>query len=186
MIKENKMWVGVTPMTKDMHFIVPQDYIDSAQEMQRDTALTVENGQVLGRSPAIWFTNLDHNKRHLPMDLYNNYSPEEYPKYDNYDAINVDKTTDIPMDYDGVMGVPITFLDKYCPEQFEIVEFRKGVDGKDLVYSTLSTPPYNTAILQNTHPSMPIAGLMNNPKDTRVNGKSKYARILIRQRQYQE
>ncbi len=68
-----------------------------------------------------WFTNLDHKKRHEPLDLYKRYTPEEYPKYDNYDAINVDKTSEIPMDYDGVIGVPITFLDKYSPDQFEIL-----------------------------------------------------------------
>lgn len=68
-----------------------------------------------------WFTNLDHNKRHEELILYKKYNPEEYPKYDNYNAINVNKVADIPCDYDGVMGVPITFLDKYNPEQFEIV-----------------------------------------------------------------
>ena len=82
-----------------------------------------------------WFTNLDIKKRHENLILYKHYSPEEYPKYDNYDAINVDKVSDIPLDYDGVMGVPITFLDKYNPEQFEIVAFRKGEDGKDLVFT---------------------------------------------------
>lgn len=82
-----------------------------------------------------WFTNLDHNKRHEELILYKTYNEKEYPKYDNYDAINVDKVQDIPIDYDGVMGVPITFLDKYCPEQFEIVAFRKGEDGKDLVFT---------------------------------------------------
>ena len=72
-----------------------------------------------------------------PLTLFRSYAaePERYPKYDNYDAINVDKTADIPVDYDGVMGVPISFLDKYCPEQFEIVAFRKGDDGKDLVFT---------------------------------------------------
>ena len=68
-----------------------------------------------------WFTNLDHKKRHEELILFKNYNPDDYPKYDNYDAINVNKTQDIPCDYDGVMGVPITFLDKYNPEQFEIV-----------------------------------------------------------------
>ena len=69
------------------------------------------------------------------MVLWKNYIPEEYPKYDNYDAINVNKYSEIPCDYDGVMGVPITFIDYYCPEQFEIVAFRKGDDGKDLVFT---------------------------------------------------
>lgn len=81
-----------------------------------------------------WYTNVDIPIRHTPMDLYMRYhgNEEHFPKYDNYDAINVDKTCEIPEDYDGVMGVPITFLDKYCPEQFEIIKFRKGNDDKDL------------------------------------------------------
>ena len=82
-----------------------------------------------------WFTNVDIEKRHENMVLFRNYTPEAYPKYDNYDAINVDRTVDIPCDYYGVMGVPITFLSQYNPDQFEIVAFRKGNDGKDLVYS---------------------------------------------------
>jgi hypothetical protein len=68
-----------------------------------------------------WFTNLDHDKRHEDLLLDKKYTPKEYPKYDNYDAINVDKTKDIPIDYEGVMGVPITFLDKFNPNQFEII-----------------------------------------------------------------
>lgn len=72
-------------------------------------------------SGVTWFTNLEIKKRHEDIILYKQYNPEEYPKYDNYDAIEVSKTADIPMDYDGAMGVPITFLDKYNPEQFEII-----------------------------------------------------------------
>lgn len=68
-----------------------------------------------------WFTNLDYKERHEEIILYKKYTPEEYPQYDNYDAININKALEIPSDYDGVMGVPITFLDKYNPEQFEIV-----------------------------------------------------------------
>jgi hypothetical protein len=84
-----------------------------------------------------WFTNVDVDKRHELIDVYREYKghESEYPKYDNYDAINVDKISDIPCDYDGVMGVPITFLDKYNPDQFEIVSFRKGNDGKDVAYT---------------------------------------------------
>jgi hypothetical protein len=86
-------------------------------------------------TPTYWFTNLDVKKRHEELTLYKTYTPEEYPKYDNCDAIEVAKVSDIPMDYDGVMGVPITFLDKHNPDQFEIVRFRKGDDNKDLVYT---------------------------------------------------
>jgi hypothetical protein len=84
----------------------------------------VVDGIVKGRAQACWFTNLDTRKRHNDLILYETYTPDEYPKYDNYDAINVNKTKDIPMDYDGTMGVPVTFLDKYNPDQFEIV----GID----------------------------------------------------------
>ena len=68
-----------------------------------------------------WYTNLDVARRHKQMSFYKKYTPEEYPKYDNYDAINVNYKADIPMDYDGIMGVPVTFLDNYNPDQFEII-----------------------------------------------------------------
>lgn len=83
----------------------------------------IENGKKYAKFGNIcWFTNLDTKKRHEMLPLYKKYFPEEYPKYDNYPAINVDKTADIPYDYDGLMGVPITFLDKYNPEQYEIID----------------------------------------------------------------
>lgn len=82
-----------------------------------------------------WFTNLGIAKRHEKLVLRKKYKPEEYPTYDNYDAINVDKLSDIPVDYNGVMGVPISIMDKYNPDQFEIVGFKKGDDGKDLVFT---------------------------------------------------
>ena len=83
-------------------------------------------------SGVMWFTNLEIPKRNEELVLYRKYNPDDYPKYDNYDAIEVGQTVDIPEDYDGVMGVPITFMDKYCPAQFEIVKFRKGDDERDL------------------------------------------------------
>ena len=84
------------------------------------------NGEIKKFGNICWFTNIPNNKRNQPLDLYRKYNPTDYPKYDNYDAINVDKVTDIPEDYDGVMGVPITFLDKYCPNQFEILALMAG------------------------------------------------------------
>lgn len=128
MIKENKMWLGFGFKGGAGHFM--SNYEDTA------TAGDHRKGMIRV-SGVTWFTNLDISKRHEDIILYKHYSPELYPKYDNYDAINIDKTSDIPVDYDGVMGVPITFLDKYNPEQFEIVEFRKGKDGRDLVYSDI-------------------------------------------------
>ena len=119
---------GYSIHSGDVEFQVPNEYEVTSKSLRID-----ENGKKYIRVPSIrWFTNLDYQERHEDLILYKNYTAEEYPKYDNYDAINVDKTKEIPVDYDGVMGVPITFLDKYNPEQFEIVRFRKGNDDKDL------------------------------------------------------
>ena len=129
LIAQNKLWLGYN--SGHFWFKVPDSYEEKKTDFKID-----ENGQKWRRMGNIcFFTNLDIDKRHEDMPLFRNYTPEAYPKYDNYDAINVDKTLDIPCDYYGVMGVPITFLDKYNPDQFEIVAFRKGNDGKDLVYS---------------------------------------------------
>ena len=126
LIKDNKLWIGVTPMSTDLLFEFPSQSVeDVLQNGKRGSTYRIVDGRILGRSPSIWFTNLDHNKRHELLDLICRYSPEEYPRYDNYDAIEVNKTTDIPYDYSGVMGVPITFLDKYNPDQFEILGITK-------------------------------------------------------------
>ncbi len=128
-IKENKMWIGDTPMGRDMLFDVPEDFAkELVAKKKESSAYKIVNGVVKGRSQAIWFTNLDIEKRHKDLILYKKYSPDEYPTYDNYDAINVDKTKEIPMDYPGAMGVPISFLDKYNPDQFELLGCNRGVD----------------------------------------------------------
>ncbi len=115
LIKGNKMWLGYK--NGDMSFRVPDSYEPRATRYWQD-----DNGQKWrSMGNVCWFTNLDTTKRHDFLDLYKRYTPEAYPKYDNYDAINVDKVSDIPCDYYGVMGVPITFLDKYNPEQFELI-----------------------------------------------------------------
>lgn len=134
LIKDNRLWIGVQPMGVDMLFDVPKERAKQLQEKEeaRGSSYRIVDGVVKARSASIWYTNLDHHKRHEDLILYKKYTPEEYPTYDNYDAINVNKTSDIPCDYEGVMGVPITFLDKYNPDQFEIVKFRKGDDDKDL------------------------------------------------------
>lgn len=118
LLMENKVWLGYK--SGDMAFKVPDDY--EARETRYWQDETGQKWRSLGN--ICWFTNLDHNKRHEELDLICRYSREEYPTYDNYNAINVNRVDDIPCDYDGVMGVPITFLDKYNPEQFEI----KGID----------------------------------------------------------
>ena len=133
LIKENKVWMGATCFNGGAtHFIAPSELYD-AEKMSNPKNAYFENGKFMWRVNGVrWFTNISHTKRNTPLDLYKKYSADEYPKYDNYDAIEVSKVTDIPMDYEGVMGVPITFLDKYCPTQFEIIKFRKGDDDKDL------------------------------------------------------
>ena len=126
LIKENKIWLGST--LSFAKFKVPDYYEERSTRFWID-----ETGQKWRSFGNIcWFTNLDVAKRHEELILYKHYNPEEYPHYDNYDAINVNVTADIPIDYYGAMGVPITFLDKYNPDQFEIIKFRKGDDDKDL------------------------------------------------------
>ena len=146
LIKENKIWLGVSIHSGDRKFRVPDYYTLNAASCGID-----ENGKKYIRVKGVrWFTNLDHNKRHEELDLVCRYSPEEYPKYDNYNAIEVNKTTNIPSDYPGAMGVPITFLDKYNPEQFEIIKFRKGDDDKDLCIN--GKCPYFRILVRNKHP----------------------------------
>lgn len=143
LIKDNKVWLGATGNGRDMVFGVP----DGAKVDEKDRAKAARLGYVgnytrLGNS--CWYTCIEHGRRHAPLPLMTmednlRYSKHKelkgkpaYDRYDNYDAIEVPYTDAIPSDYDGVMGVPISFLDKYCPEQFEIIKFRKGNDEKDL------------------------------------------------------
>jgi hypothetical protein len=133
LIKENKIWIGVMPMSVDLLFDVPKEYAQTLLATGKEgSSYKIVDGVVKGRSSSIWFTNIDNPKRHEEIPLYRRYSPADYPRYDNYDAIEVGKVAKIPVDYFGAMGVPITFLDKYNPNQFEIVKFRKGDDEKDL------------------------------------------------------
>ena len=113
LIKENKMWLGYGFKGGAGHFISKYEDVASAGDHKVG---------MIRVSGVNWFTNLEIQKRHEDLVLYKNYNSEEYPHYDNYDAINVDKTADIPCDYYEVMGVPITFMDKYNPDQFEIID----------------------------------------------------------------
>ena len=165
LIKDNKMWLSHA--LSFIAFKVPAHYEEKSTRFWID-----ENNQKWRSMGNIcWFTNLDIPKRHEDLILYKRYTPEEFPKYDNYDAINVDKTSDIPYDYDGVMGVPITFLDKYNPEQFEILGITQRNDD-----------PYK--IKHYTVDEYKNANDLNARGVLIINGapKSIYARILIRKK----
>lgn len=155
-IMDNKVWLGFK--SGDMAFKVPSDYEPRETRYWQD-----ETGQKWRSMGNIcWFTNLDHKKRHEELILFKTYNPEDYPKYDNYDAINVDKTADIPCDYDGVMGVPITFMDKYNPSQFEIV----------------NAYDYGKPDYLKIEPEIISPG----GDGWHINGKKKYARIFIKRK----
>ena len=144
MFQEDKIRTGYTNFNVGMYFQVP----DSWEKFHH-----MENGKKMARvSTSCWFTNLPVSKHNEELILIKHYTPEEYPKYDNYDAINVNTYTDIPCDFEGVMGVPITFLDKYNPAQFEIIKFRKGDDDKDLTVNGKS--PYFRILIRNKKPQL--------------------------------
>lgn len=159
LIKENKMWLGYGFKGGASHFI-NHHYVDYA------TAGDHKEGMIRV-SGVVWFTNLETDKRHEPLRLGRKYAEADYPRYDNYDAIEVSKTIDIPADYYGVMGVPITFLDKYCPDQFEIIWQASGNTRKCAPPDVLEELKY----VQNKEDrgGCPV-----------LKGKRTYSRILIR------
>lgn len=145
LIKDNKIWLGYGFKGGAGHFI----------SKYKDTATAGDHREGMIRVSGVnWFTNLEIQKRHEDLILFKTYTPDVYPNYDNYDAINVNKTSDIPMDYNGIIGVPITFLDKYNPTQFEILGLDRYVE---------DNPKYGHRFT--------------------IGGKETYARILIRHRQ---
>ena len=148
LIQQNKAWLGINMGRGISGFIVPEHYELYGTEVQIDTS----GNRIISPNNCLWLTNLDTFKRHEDIPLTKKYAGNEsnYPKYDNYDAINIDKTQDIPMDYSGFMGVPITFLHKFNPEQFEVVKFRKGDDDNDL--SINGKCPYFRIIIKNKKP----------------------------------
>ena len=148
LIKENKVWIGNMPMSTDILFDVPEEFAQVLISNKKEgSGYKIINGAVKGRAQAIWFTNLDIAKRHEDLILYKTYygNESEYPKYDNYDAINIDKTKDIPMEYTGVMGVPISFMGKYNPAQFEIVGMCENLDLYNIKKKIKTTNEYKKA-----------------------------------------
>lgn len=148
LLKNDRIWLGYKSGAQE--FFVPQSF-------EKNNVYTTSDGRRLAKFGNIcWYTNLDTTKKHENLPLYKSFSPQDYPKYDNYDAIEVSKVADIPYDYDGFMGVPITFLDKYNPEQFEIIGHEHDINGNG------------------------GDGIAHGQFE--VNGKGVYKRILIRRR----
>ena len=186
LIKENKLWVGRTPMSEDLLFEIPSALVsDFLLNGKEGSKYKVVDGKVLGRSTSIWITNIDHGRRHQPLQLMTMEDNLKYSKhkeirgrssyihYENYDAIEVPHTDAIPSNYDGIMGVPISFLGKYCPEQFEIIGQTQGDSGKEL-----GLTPFPRE-LKKLNPSLRDGQLYYMEK-----GKPEkpYARILIRKK----
>ena len=169
LIKENRLWLGPSITSGDRKFNVPNDYPLNAAGCGVDS-----DGKRFIRVKGVrWFTNLDHNKRHEELDLVCRYSKEQYPMYDNYNAINVAKTVDIPYNYDGYMGVPITFLDKYNPNQFEIIWQACG--------NTRASAPSDVLKELQYKPHSEDRGGCGV-----INGKRQYARVIIRNKHPQK
>lgn len=151
LIRDGKMWYGISIHSHGRDFRIPDDYPLNAYEYRTDS----QGFKYINVKGVRWFTNIDYKERHDDLILYKQYTPEEYPKYDNYDAIEVGKTAEIPCDYDGIMGVPISFLDKYSPDQFELIGLDRYTVPKEFL----------------------VGGRVA------INGKPRYARILIRRKQ---
>jgi hypothetical protein len=191
LIKDNTLWMGVTPMGSDLLFDVPPHVAKSMLESgKRGSNYRIVNGKVMGRSTSVWFTNLDHGRRHekLPlMTMEDNLrfskhaaikGKAAYARYHNYDAIEVPFTDAIPTDYDGLMGVPITFLDKYNPEQFEIVGRSENED----LYG-LKTRVYTTKECQAAYRRLfGKKGTYDMNATPVIDGRKVYQRLFIRRR----
>lgn len=189
-LKNNEIWLGYKSLNLDMYFNVTDEHKEWLLANKKEgSAYKIIDGVVMGRlASACWFTNIDHGKRHEELQLdtmahnlkYNkklrrifekDYGKVEYPHYDNYDAIEVPLTECIPSDYDGVMGVPITFMDKYCPDQFEIIWQASG--------NAYANAPHEIMEELKFDPTIKYGGGLGTAV---ANGRAKYSRILIRQK----
>jgi len=184
LIKDNKMWCGARSFGSEFYFDSPKEFIEKAISEGKDRTAVKVNGEWKTRSQAIWYTNIEHGKRHEPLPLmtmadnlkFSRHKElrgkESYDRYDNYDAIEVPFTDAIPSDYLGVMGVPISFLDKYCPEQFEIVnanDFRTSDNVRKKPHGLIKDKEATITTLN-----------ADSPERERERVRTTYARICIR------
>lgn len=165
LFRDNKVWYGESIRSGDRKFYVPDSYPLNASGCGID-----EKGRRFIRVKGVrWFTNVDTSRRHEPIALTRLYTPDEYPRYENYDAIDVGRTQNIPVDYDGIMGVPITFLDKYSPDQFEIVMLANGNARSNVSSKTLTEVKYRLHTEDRGGVGI-------------IDGRRVYVRILIRRK----
>ncbi len=186
-IMNNEMWIGYHPMGQDMLFDVPNDVAKTLLDSEKKgSKYRIVNSIVKARSSSCWFTNIEHGHRHVPLKLMSmadniRYSKHKeikgigYKHYDNYDAIEIPYTDAIPSDYEGLMGVPISFLDKYCPEQFEIVGMAKRGAGDPRLKSKVYT--------KNDYPNYSDLNATPTIKDDKGVLHNTYPRLLIRKKQ---
>ena len=168
-IKNDKIWLGNKSFSRGMDFILGDNFEESKCKYPKKEKDSI----IVNIAMCIWFTNVPHDKRNTPIKLSKKYNERDYPKYDNYDAINISRVKDIPEDYEGVMGVPITFLDKYCPSQFEIIGGFNGYKKCD----------YENALICGSHTEyIDKKGNIRIWNGPIVNKKTTYYRILIKKR----
>ena len=185
LIQNNKLWLGLTMNGSNRYFRVPDDY-----ELTESTGKIVDGIKYAFVKSVVWFTNLETEKRNEEVVLFKKYTPEEYPNYDNYEGINVDYYVNIPNDYYGIMGVPITFLHKYSPKQFKIIGITTSPLGNHLktkIYPKQIQHNKNgkTSMVSklNDNPSIKVSSIPTNDTYYEVDGEfyvTKYARILIK------
>lgn len=167
LIQNNKIWIGYKSMSSDMLFDVSKEYAQTLIRTKKEgSGYKIIDGVVKGRAQAIWLTNIDIGKRHEELVLYKKYNPNEYPIYINLKAIDVNKICDIPYDFEGLMGVPDGFLEKFNPEQFEIIGLGCGDMAKEI------------GVTKNHRGRTDIAYI-----DSNGNYKCPYSRIIIRRKQ---
>lgn len=189
-IKNNQIWIGYKSMSTDMLFYVSKEFEHWLREHKKEgSGWRIVDGVFYGRAAAIWYTNLDIKKRHEDIDLYKEYNPIDYPKYYNYEGINVDHVDDIPCDYFGEMGVPDSFLNSYNPDQFELIGIgsdvpktkehvahkEQGVINYEVDGKILWTTPY-TVSERKIGNSLRI-------DNNGLPGNSPYSRIIIKRKQ---
>lgn len=174
LVKDGNLWFGHSIHSGDREFMVPDDYPLTAAGSRID-----DKGRKFIRVKGVrWYTNLDYNERHEDLILVKKYNESEYSKYENFDAINIDKTKDIPYDYDGIMGVPITFLDKYNPDQFEIIGL--GISNSGIDCGVQPYKPEHKKYRKEVQKRGAVDGDLYMIKDGIV--EVPYARILIKKR----